>query len=97
MQAAVKDRPSLELDQVDSNFGDFAVRAHNNDITPFDRVMGVFIISCGYDQPTALKYTEEIHKAGQSVCYWGSEKRCKTIVEDFSKIGVSAEVISEKR
>jgi len=93
---AVKDKPSLELDTVDSNFGDYAVKAYNNDITPFDRVMGVFIISCGYDQHTALKYTEQIHKEGQSVCYWGSEKRCKTIVEDFTKIGVKAEVIQEK-
>jgi ATP-dependent Clp protease adapter protein ClpS len=92
----VKERPKLEQDKVDHSFGDYAVKAYNNDTTPFDRVMGVFIISCGYDEPTAFRFTTQIHKEGISVCYWGAKDRCQTIVDDFARIGVKAEVIQEK-
>jgi len=83
-----------DQDKVDSSFDSkYAVRALNNDYSTFDNVMGVFIISCGYDNETAYKYTLEIHKAGSAVCFWNSEKRCQEVVKDFKKIHVQAEVI----
>jgi ATP-dependent Clp protease adapter protein ClpS len=89
------DRPQVDdLDKVDNGFDSkYAVRALNNDYSTFDNVMGVFIISCGYDTSTAKKYTLEIHRSGSAVCFWNSEKRCKEVVEDFKKIHVEAEVI----
>lgn len=81
---------------VGSPLGSFSVRAHNNDITPFNSVMGVFIISCGYTEQVARKYTMQIHLDGASVCYWGSKERCESVIEDFKKIGVKAELLEEK-
>jgi len=84
-----------QLDKVDTRKGEWAVKAYNNDTTPFTRVIGVFIISCGYDEETAYKYTLEIHKGGSAVCYWSNKKRCEEVVQDFVKIGVRAEVIEQ--
>ena len=91
------DRPevyTVNQDKVESSFDTkYAVRALNNEYSTFGDVMGVFIISCGYDNETAYKYTLEIHKAGSAVCFWNSEKRCQEVVKDFKKIHVQAEVI----
>jgi len=91
----VIDRPLVdELDKVDNGFDSkYAVRALNNDYSTFDNVMGVFIISCGYDDKTAHRYTLEIHKKGSAVCFWNSKKRCEEVIEDFKKIHVGAELI----
>lgn len=83
-----------ELDRVDTGNGEYAVKAYNNDHTPFTRVLGVFIISCGYTEEVAYKYTKQIHEKGSSVCYWSNENRCKEVVNDFKKVGVLAEVVN---
>jgi len=80
-----------------SPLGSYAVRAWNNDVTSFGDVVGVFIISCGYGQQVAVKYAAEIHEKGSSVCYWASKERCETVVADFKKIGVRAEVIEGEK
>jgi ATP-dependent Clp protease adapter protein ClpS len=82
-----------DLDKGPNKMGHYAVKAYNNEVTPFDRVMGVFIISCGYSEAIAKKYTMQIHQAGSSVCYWASKEACEEVVGDFKKIGVKAEVI----
>lgn len=81
---------------VGSPLGSYAVRVYNNDVTPFGEVVGVFIISCGYAEAVALRYVEEIQALGSSVCYWASKERCETVIQDFKKIGVTAELIEEK-
>lgn len=90
--------PLLDPDRATgSSFGDFAVRVWDNPVTPFDRVMWVFVISCGYSEGVAYKYTLQIHTDGEAVCYWGSRDRCEEIVRDFGRIGVEAEVLEERR
>jgi len=89
MEATVE----TELDRVDTRKGEWSVRAHNNPVTAFADVIGVFIISCGYDQEKAFLYTMMIHASGSAVCYWSNKERCEEVVNDFRKIGVEAEVI----
>ena len=86
----------VELDRVNTGTGEYAVKVYNNDHTPFTRVMGVFIISCGYDEQTAEAYTMKIHKEGSSICYWSNKARCQEVVDDFNRIAVRAEVIEPK-
>ena len=83
----------VELDKVNTGKGEYAVKVFNNDHTPFTRVLGVFIISCGYDEVTAEKYTRQIHNEGASVCYWSNKDRCQEVVDDFSRIAVKAIII----
>jgi ATP-dependent Clp protease adapter protein ClpS len=84
-----------DLDRAPNKIGNYAVRAFNNDVTPYLAVMGVFIISCGYSQKVADKYTMEIHTKGQSVCYWASKEACEAVIKDFKGIGVRAELIEQ--
>jgi ATP-dependent Clp protease adapter protein ClpS len=70
-----------------------AVMAFNDDKTSFKAVMGVFIVSCGYTEEVAEKFTWEIHNHGSSLCYWNSRERCKEVIADFNKIGVKAELV----
>ena len=89
--------PEIDQDRaIGSPLGSYAVKAYNNSTTRFDDVMGVFIISCGYGESVAFKYTKEIHEAGSSVCYWASRDRCQSVVDDFKKINVQAEILEEK-
>jgi ATP-dependent Clp protease adapter protein ClpS len=81
---------------VGSPLGSYAVRVFNNEVTPFGEVVGVFIISCGYSEAVAGRYAIEIHTLGSSICYWASKERCETVIQDFKKIGVAAELIEEK-
>jgi ATP-dependent Clp protease adapter protein ClpS len=74
--------------------GDYAVLAHNNDITKFGDVVGVLIISCGYDEEKAQVLAGKIHSLGKALVYWGSKPNCETIIDDLSKIGVAAELVS---
>lgn len=77
--------------------GDYAVVAHNNEWTTFNNVVGVFVISCGYDEQVAFKYTKEIHEKGKSVCYWNSKTRCEEVINDFSKIKVKATLLENNK
>lgn len=72
----------------------YAVMAFNNKTTSFMDVVGVFIVSCGYDEGLAQKYTWEIHREGSSLCYWNTKEKCREVIKDFEKIGVSAELIN---
>jgi ATP-dependent Clp protease adapter protein ClpS len=94
-QGNVIDRPTLpveetQLDEVSPNLGDYAVKAYNNEITSFMSVVGVFVISCGYDQVNAERFAMKIHKDGFAVCFWGSKTRCEEVIKDFNGIGVQA-------
>jgi ATP-dependent Clp protease adapter protein ClpS len=82
-----------QLDKVNTAKGEYAVKVYNNDHTPFSRVVGVFIISCGYTEQVARKYVFQIHTEGYSVCYWGNKERCQEVVDDFKKAGVRAEIV----
>lgn len=84
-----------DLDKSPNKLGNYAVRAFNNDTTPYLNVVGVFIISCGYTPDVANKYTMEIHQKGQSVCYWASKEACEVVIADFKKIGVRAELLEQ--
>ena len=85
----------VEMDTVPvAKTGEYSVLAWNNEITRFNDVVGVLVISCGYEEERAIRYTMRIHKEGKAICFWGSQDRCKEIVADFGKIGVIAEIIS---
>jgi ATP-dependent Clp protease adapter protein ClpS len=85
----------VEEDSVQmSKTGEYSVLAWNNEITKFNDVVGVFVISCGYSEERAIRYATRIHKEGRAICFWGTKHRCEEIVADFGKIGVIAEVIS---
>jgi len=82
-----------DLDSVELNVGDYAVKAFNNDITPFMDVVGVLIMSCGYDQSIAEKIALKIHNDGEVVVFSGAKKRCEEVIKDFTDIGVQAVLI----
>lgn len=84
------DKPQVDLDRVDPNLGDYAVQAYNNDITTFMDVVGVFIMSCGYDSATAERFALKIHNDGVALVFWGSKSRCEDVIKDFRQIGVKA-------
>ena len=71
-----------------------AVMAFNNDQTSFNAVLGVFVISCGYTEEVAKKFAFEIHNNGTSLCYWNTREKCKTVIADFGKIGVRADLVN---
>ena len=75
---------------------DYAVKAFNNEISTFQEVMGVLMLSCGYERETAYRYTIKIHKEGSAICYWNSKDKCQKVVQAFTKIGVKAEVIDNQ-
>lgn len=85
----------IEMDTVSTlKTGEYSVLAWNNEVTKFHDVVGVLVISCGYSEERATRYTKRIHEEGKAICFWGSRERCQEIVADFGKIGVIAEVIS---
>lgn len=92
------DKPNLgdlKIEGVNLNsLSDYAVKAFNNDITPFDDVMMLFLKDCGYDRNTALRYTNKIHEEGSAVCFWGNREQCERIVGCFKKIKVFAEIVN---
>jgi len=84
---------SPEMDSVDPNVGDYAVKAFNNDITSFMDVVGVLIMSCGYDAIISEAIALKIHKQGEVVVFSGSKTRCEEVIKDFTDIGVKAVLI----
>jgi len=90
--------PILEATALDvvsnNNTGEYAVVVWNNKTTKYEAVVGVFIISCGYPEDRARRYTRIIHEEGKAICFWGSKSRCEEVVVDFKKIGVIAEIIN---
>jgi ATP-dependent Clp protease adapter protein ClpS len=78
----------------------FMVRAYNNEVTPFDEVMQVFMRDCGYDRDTAFHYTHKIHKSQSSaIVFWDTKEKCEEIVQAFSKTAlqpVFAEVLENE-
>ena len=84
------DAPVSDLDTVEPNIGDYAVQAYNNDVTTFMDVVGVFIMSCGYDQATAERFALKIHNDKVALVFWGAKGRCEDVIKDFKAIGVRA-------
>ncbi len=101
-RGTVIDRPDeqtieqTELDKVDPNLGDYAVQCHNNEVTSFMDVVGVFVISCGYDQMTAERFAMKIHNDKVALVFWGAKKRCEEVIRDFKGIGVTAVLVGGK-
>lgn len=95
----VIDRPvgtiTIEGVNLDS-MSDYVVKAHNNEISTFQDVMGVMMSACGYDRDTAFRHTKKIHDSGSAICYWNSKEKCEKVATAFGKIGVKAEVIENK-
>ena len=74
--------------------GGYSVMVYDNETTPVNDVIGVFIVSCGYDDKKATEYTKLIQRYGMYECYWGSQDRCMEVISDFKKVGVRAELLT---
>ena len=75
------------IDQI-SQENECKLIAFNNNFTPFQIVFFVLKLTVPLSDDEAYFITQEIHEAGSSVVYSGSEERCEEIGLELCKISV---------